>query len=72
MFKVGDIVYGTTISGKHVYAEVTEIRHKNCMVIKSVQGKHNLRMVVSTSDWTLERSYHRKNKLLKLKEKLNG
>ena len=72
MFKVGDIVTAKTKSGKSNYHEVTEVRYNNCIVIKSFKGNPNMRFIVNASVWTLDKTYHRRNKLLKLKEKING
>ena len=69
MFKVGDIVKFK--DGESNFHEIIEVKSEEYIVIKSFKSKLHIGVIVMACNWVLDKSYYRKDKLLKLKQKLN-
>jgi len=71
MFKVGDIILSKFKDSKLNF-KVIEVLNESTIKIKSPRISGGLHMLVNTKDWKLDKLYYRRDKLLKIKEKLNG
>jgi fructose 1,6-bisphosphatase len=69
MFKVGDMI---TCKHTKYNFEVVEVRSESVITITSPRGNRKFQQIINGKEWYLDESYYRKDKLLKIKQKLNG